>query len=142
MTNRTEQVLRDEGIAIMRRQIGVRTVLVFTALVFASYFGFISPAGCTRYPDSQASAHVGQAVTIVGTVTGTHVTAKGTEFLNFGARYPAQDFTVVIFASSAAKVGDIGRYYGKRVAVTGRVQLYQGKPEIVVNSSTQLEVMR
>ena len=88
--------------------------------------------------DHDVLRHVGERVTVEGVVTGTHVSAKGTEFLNFGDRYPNQDFTVVIFARSAAGIGDIAHFYGKRVDVTGTVELYRGRPEIIVNEPAQI----
>lgn len=92
--------------------------------------------------DRDAMKHVGERVTVEGVVTGTHVSAKGTEFLNFGDPYPNQDFTAVVFARSAASIGDIARYYGKRVDVTGTVALYRGRPEIIVNDPGQIRVGR
>ena len=88
--------------------------------------------------DRDVMKHVGERVTVEGTVTGTHVSAKGTEFLNFGDRYPDQDFTVVIFARSAGAIGDVAKYYGRRIDVAGTIELYRGKPEIVVNAPNQI----
>jgi DNA/RNA endonuclease YhcR with UshA esterase domain len=92
--------------------------------------------------DRDAAKHAGEHVTVEGVVTGTHVSAKGTEFLNFGDHYPNQDFTVVIFARSSASIGDIARYYGKRVDVTGTIALYRGRPEIIVNDPGQIRAGR
>ena len=88
--------------------------------------------------DRDVMKHVGERVTVEGTVTGTHVSARGTEFLNFGDRYPDQDFTVVIFARSASAIGDVAKYYGRRIDVAGTIELYRGKPEIVVSAPTQI----
>jgi DNA/RNA endonuclease YhcR with UshA esterase domain len=92
--------------------------------------------------DRDVMKHVGERVTVEGTVTGTHVSAKGTEFLNFGDRYPDQDFTVVIFARSAGAFGDVAKYYGRRIDVAGTIELYRGKPEIVVSVPNQIRPAR
>ena len=92
--------------------------------------------------DKDVLRHVGQFVTVEGVVTGTHVSTRGTAFLDFGPRYPNQDFTVVVFARSAAALGDVGTYYGRRVDVTGNIELYRGRPEIVIHSASQLRVTR
>ena len=80
-------------------------------------------------------------MTVIGVVTGTHVTAKGTEFLDFGPRYPGEDFTAVIFASSANGFGDVDQYYGKKLALTGRIESYKGRTEIILRSPGQLRVI-
>jgi DNA/RNA endonuclease YhcR with UshA esterase domain len=106
-------------------------------------FGFACSFGAARaavIADTDVSRHVGQPVTVEGVVTGTHVSAKGTEFLDFGPRYPDQDFTVVIFARSSAEIGDIARFYGKRLDVSGTVELYRGRPEIIVRSASQIRI--
>jgi len=92
--------------------------------------------------DREVMKHVGERATVEGTVTGTHVSAKGTAFLNFGDRYPDQDFTVVIFARSAGVVGDVAKYYGRRIDVAGTIELYRGRPEIVVDTSAQIRLAR
>ena len=99
------------------------------------------PARAATISDRDAATHVGEMATVVGIVTGTHVTAKGTEFLDFGGRYPNSDFTVVIFADEASQFRDIAGWYGKKVAVTGRIKLYHGRPEIVVETQGQLHVV-
>jgi len=116
-----------------------RIVSLQWALWFAGSFG---AAHAAVIADKDVSKHVGQPVTVEGVVTGTHVSAKGTEFLDFGPRYPNQDFTVVIFARSSAEIGDIARFYGKRLDVSGTVELYRGRPEIIVSSASQIHVAR
>jgi DNA/RNA endonuclease YhcR with UshA esterase domain len=102
----------------------------------------IAPSSAAIISDRDAKKHVGETLTVEGVVTGTHVSARGTEFLNFGSRYPNQDFTVVIFARSAAGFGDIEKLYGKRVDVTGTIELYRGKPEIVLRSPAQIRTAK
>ena len=87
--------------------------------------------------DPQAASHVGQTVTVEGTVVSVHVTRTGTTFLNFGASYPNQTFTAVIFRSAASRFPNPQQWDGKRVHVTGRVRLYRGRPEIVLDESSQ-----
>jgi DNA/RNA endonuclease YhcR with UshA esterase domain len=116
--------------SLMVRRRCVVLLFAFAAAAGAAQAGVIS--------DRDVLKHVGERVTVEGIVTGTHVSAKGTEFLNFGDRYPNQDFTVVIFARSVASIGDVARLYGKRIDVTGAVELYRGRPEIVVNESSQI----
>jgi hypothetical protein len=87
---------------------------------------------------TDAAAHVGQTATVQGLVASVYVSQKGNAFLNFGAAYPNEVFSGVIFSSSAAQFGDLTRYQGKQVRVTGLIKLYKGKPEIILESPDHL----
>jgi len=91
------------------------------------------------YPSSAAKAHIGEYATIVGSVSGVHVTSKGDTFVNLGAPYPDNDFTAVIFAADADKFGDLESLEGKTVSVTGTIKAFKGKPEIVVQAPELLK---
>ena len=60
-------------------------------------------------------------------------------FLNFSQNWKT-DFTAVIFASDFPKFPPNPEIYykGKRVRVTGRVQEYQGKAEIILRAARQI----
>lgn len=90
-------------------------------------------------PDSAAAQYVGQTVTIEGTVVSVSSARRSpTVFLNFGSAYPNQTFTAVIFASATSHFPNPRQWEGKRVRVTGRVRLYRGRPEIVLDDPSQL----
>jgi DNA/RNA endonuclease YhcR with UshA esterase domain len=90
-------------------------------------------------PDSAAARYVDQTVTVEGTVASVGVSRRSnTTFLNFGAAYPNQTFTTVIFSSAASEFPNPKQWEGKRVRVTGKVRLYRGRPEIVLNEAAQL----
>ena len=63
-----------------------------------------------------------------------------TTFLNFGGRYPNHDFTAVIFRAAESSFPDAQKWLGATLRVTGRVQLYRGKPEIILNDPKQVDV--
>jgi DNA/RNA endonuclease YhcR with UshA esterase domain len=73
-------------------------------------------------------------------VDGFHQSGKGNIFLNMGGKYPNQAFTAFIPAGSASQFPNAQQYDGKTVAVTGKIQLYKGKPEIILNSPSQISV--
>jgi len=72
----------------------------------------------------------------------THRTEKAC-FLNFHPEWQ-HTFTAVIFASrfDAFPPKPEEHYRGKTVRVTGLVRDYEGKPEIVLESPDQIEVIR
>jgi DNA/RNA endonuclease YhcR with UshA esterase domain len=90
----------------------------------------------------EASKHVDENVTICGLVVSAHFAnrTKGQPtFLNLGKPYPDQVFTAVIWGSDRSKFGSPETSLnGRQVCVTGHIQLYRGKPEIVVRDTNQL----
>lgn len=91
--------------------------------------------------DNEAGEHVGQRVFVEGTVAAVFTSRSGNTFLNFGATYPNQDFSAVIFAENSGSFHDIQQLQGKRVEVSGVVRVYRGKPEIILRSTQQLHVL-
>lgn len=91
-----------------------------------------------NYTAAEAAKHVGETATITDRVDGVHKSGKGNIFLNMGGKYPNQAFTAFIPSASASKFTNAKQYEGATVAVTGRIVLYHGKPEIVVNSASQV----
>lgn len=72
--------------------------------------------------------YINQYVTVAGAVYG--VKDMGSLVLvNVGAAYPNQLLTVVLRDDAKSLAGSLD---GKNIAVTGDVELYKGKPEIVV----------
>jgi DNA/RNA endonuclease YhcR with UshA esterase domain len=102
------------------------------------------------YPDQQAVSYldsgkyVGQIKTVEGTIVKTDHSISNTIFLYFHDPYKGY-FVVVIYSSDFSKfkftpnTPDVF-YHGKEVRVTGKIQLYQNAPEIVVRDPSQIEV--
>ena len=90
----------------------------------------------------EASKHVDENGTVCGLVASAHFAnrTKGQPtFLNLGKPYPDQVFTAVIWGSDRSKFGSPETSLnGKQICVTGRIQLYRSKPEIVVHDTNQL----
>jgi len=99
----------------------------------------LSAKDTATYPSAAAKAHVGEYATVVGKVSGVHVTGKGDTFVNLGAPYPDHDFTAVIFAADADKFGDLEPLEGQTVSVTGTIKEFKGKPEIIVSAPELLK---
>ena len=88
-----------------------------------------------------AAKYYGQQKTVEGTVVVTRNTGKVC-FLNFSQNWKTE-FTAVIFASDFPKFPSSPEsfYRGQMVRVTGRVQEYQGKPEIILRTASQIVVV-
>jgi hypothetical protein len=92
------------------------------------------------YSDREAAAHVGETATVVGVVVSVHRSKAGNVFLNFGADYPNQVFSGAVLNPRDPKLEHLEGLAGKRVAVTGLIQLYKGRPEIVIQQVEQIQV--
>jgi len=89
----------------------------------------------------QASNYAGQSKTVEGTVVRTYTSSKGNVFLDFHDPYQGY-FDAVIFSNDVANFhfNPASFYLNKEVRITGTIQMYQGAPEIIVHSPSQIEV--
>ena len=92
-------------------------------------------------PISRAAEHVGETMTVEGRVADVFTSNKGNTFLNFGARYPNQTFSAVIFVREASLFVNVHALDGKTVRVSGRITLYEGKPQIILKDASQLKAL-
>jgi DNA/RNA endonuclease YhcR with UshA esterase domain len=90
------------------------------------------------YTAVEAIKHIGENATVTDRVDGVHQSGKGNIFLNMGGKYPNPAFTAFIPAKSARQFRSPREYEGKTVSVSGKITLYQGKPEIIVTSPSQI----
>lgn len=88
----------------------------------------------------QAVQFVGDSVTVEGVVSQVSTSRGGTTFINFGGRYPNHVFYGVIFKNSAGLFPKVHGLEGQAVAISGKIKLYKGKPQIILNSSGQVEL--
>jgi DNA/RNA endonuclease YhcR with UshA esterase domain len=115
--------------------------VLFAALIC----GFWWMAGTIRaetiIADAEALKHVGQNVTVEGTITKVFKSRNGNTFLNFGGDYPDVTFVVWI-PQDAQEAADpsLTNLQGKKVKIAGTIQLYRGKPEIKVSTKEQIVV--
>ena len=112
-----------------------KTLLALFAVVCAAS---IIIAQTSNYTAVEAAKHVGETATITDRVDGVHQSGKGNIFLNMGGKYPNQAFTAFVPSSSATQFSQPQQYEGRTVSVSGKITLYHGKPEIIVNSRSQI----
>ncbi len=94
-------------------------------------------------PSSQAKDHIGDTLTVCGKVADArHLdTGSGPTFLNFDKPFPDHTFTAFIAGDNRAKFGTPEKeYLEKDICVTGKIQEYNGKPEIVLTEPQQVKV--
>ena len=115
-------------------------------LIKALLVGLVSIAYAqeTIAPENGAK-FIGQQKTLCGTVASAHYATRSKgqpTFLNLNKPYPNQVFTVLIWGSDRGKFDKPPEslYSGKEICVTGMIQSYQGRPEIVVKEPAQITV--
>jgi len=112
-----------------------KTLLVLFAVACAAS---VTIAQISNYTAAEAGKHVGEIATITDKVDGVHQSGKGNIFLNLGGKNPNQIVTVFIPAASVGDFPNPQQYEGKTVAVSGKITLYQGKPEIIMTNVSQI----
>ena len=115
--------------------------LIFVFLICASASiaqqEYINPIDAHKY--------IGMEKTVCGTVASATyaVRTKGRPtFLNLDQPYPNQIFTVVIWGPDRNNFKNPPETFfrGKTICVTGIIESYRGKPEIIVRSPDQITV--
>ncbi len=95
-------------------------------------------------PATAAADHIGETVTVCGkVVSGRYLSRSRSRltFLNFEKAYPHQVFTVVIPGTDRHKFDHPEKKYsGQTICVTGRIQRYQGRPQMVVTDPRQIKI--
>jgi len=96
-------------------------------------------------PLDSVQFYEGKQITVCAKVMDTYVskTNERTTFVNFGKPYPKSIFTVVIFEDDLSNFKYTPSVYlkEKNVCVTGKVKIYNGKPEIIVSKEEQIKVL-
>ena len=114
-------------------------------LVLSLLGGFPALAQQNTIATSGAGQFVGKRATVCGIVA-TAVFAKRNmgqpTFLDLDRPHPHQIFTAVIWGSDRNKLRGAPEtaYRGRWVCVTGLVEAYQGRPEIIVRNLAQIAV--
>jgi hypothetical protein len=88
----------------------------------------------------------GEFVSVTGTIVAAHIARSGkVRYLDFDRDY-RKSLALVIFTKDLpafeSSVGEpTAAYLGRKVRASGRVTLYQGRPEIILAEPEQLEVL-
>jgi micrococcal nuclease len=90
----------------------------------------------------EAKNYYGKEMIIEGKIANTYRSKTNTVFLNFEKSYPNHCFTAVIFKSDQVNFSSAPeKYYANKVVrLRGEIKEYQGKPEIILKTPSQIEV--
>lgn len=92
----------------------------------------------------QARLYEGDVISVCGTVVATKFSQKsGATFLNMDKKFPNQIFSVSIWKDNRSNFSYPPEEYllGKKICVTGKVSMYQGKPTMNIKDQSKVTVM-
>lgn len=119
-----------------------KSIVLFTLTLFVCQFAWASrPSGIAA---KHAFKRIGDRTTVCGEVArANYRKGSGREptFLNMADTYPKQPFTVVIWGESRDQFDyPPESLNGKFICVTGVIETYRGKPQIIADSQKQIWV--
>jgi DNA/RNA endonuclease YhcR with UshA esterase domain len=91
-----------------------------------------------EYTPAEAPRHIGETASVTGAVKQVYQTQGGSIFLDLGAIHPHNPFTVFIPRSAAEKFSNFKDFDGMVITVSGQIQEYNNKAEIVVTDPSQI----
>jgi hypothetical protein len=110
----------------------ILSICALTAKAQTNSLPMISALDATNYIDQE----------VVVTDRVAQVAFRATVVLmNLNKKYPESPLTCVVRNQETNKFPDLGAYFGRRLEVTGRIINFQGRPEIILTSSTQIKLL-
>ncbi len=116
-----------------------RSLFTLIIIIVATYA--TSSASADKITPAQAKDYIGKHATVCGVVASANFAARSRRqptFLNLDKPSPDHIFTAVIWIEDRPKFGKPETLKGRRVCVSGLVEVYQGKPQIVLQDAEQL----
>ncbi|GEO08319.1 hypothetical protein [Segetibacter aerophilus] len=113
----------------------MKKLLLITSFAFTASVSFAQ----TKISVDSVKAYIGKTVTVCSRVYGVKELEK-VNFVNIGGAYPNSPLTVVIFAKDKNAFKSLPEYDNKNVCVTGKVEDYKGKPQIVITKPDEIVV--
>ena len=89
---------------------------------------------------AEAKESVGKYGTVVAKVVQVRAQEKMTH-INFEKPYPYHTFTAIVFASRTNLFPDLEKLVSKTVEVSGKIEEYNGKPQMILLTKNQLKVI-
>ena len=117
----------------------MKACLYFASLLF-SLFCALDIASAETTPEESINK-LGKFATVEGLLSEVAVN-DGRIFLNFGGKFPDHIFVAMATVDSAKEfdLAKLKALEGKKVTVSGRIQLYQGKPAIMLTRRGQVSL--
>lgn len=128
------------------KAIRLAVLFLFTILLVNSY------AQNTTKPDSvkavkiiktdSVKAYVGKEVIVKGTVSEVTILKSGLTYLNIDGKFPDNKFTALVFKRDAEPFGDLKVWEKKKVELTGKIDDYKGKAQMILTKPDQIKAVK
>ena len=122
----------------------MKMVILLSAFLVVPGLSVIAQETKTNVPAKIAAAlakeHIGAEKIVTGKIVEGNKAEKLVR-LNLDKPFPHQSFTAVIFATKTNLFEDLDKLKGKQVEITGKISDYNGRPQIVLNSTNQLKIV-
>jgi hypothetical protein len=105
--------------------------------ILAAMLVMATPAFADTIAPEDAAAHLGQTITVEGR-TAVRADKSGITYLDMGGVFPHNSFMAAIFGANVGLFPNLASYDGKVLDITGTVQQYQGRAEIILTSPSQV----
>lgn len=84
---------------------------------------------------------IGDSLNVTGYVAEVYLSDK-VAYLNMENKFPKNIFSCAIFSAKLYEFGDLSRFKGKNIEVTGRVITFKNKIQIILNSKEQIKIIQ
>jgi hypothetical protein len=111
----------------------MRTIMAAALILFA-----VQAFGTDCVPFAEARQHIGKTQCIRGTVLHVQDGGDGVTLLDFCEDHETCPFTVVVFPGDLKQVGDVRRLTGRAIEISGTVEEYDERAEIILRHPRQL----
>ncbi len=88
----------------------------------------------------EATNFLNKTMIVTGKVARVSIRPK-IVYIDIDQSYPNSPFNGIVFPSATNQFPELNKLKGKNVEISGKIAEYQGKPQIVLNSSNQLHVV-
>jgi hypothetical protein len=88
----------------------------------------------------EVKSRIGDSLIIKGFIADIYLSDKAA-YLNFEEKFPKNIFSCVIFENKFAEFGDLSKYKNRVVEVTGKITSFKNKPQVILFSKEQLNIL-
>lgn len=89
----------------------------------------------------EVKLHIGDSLIIKGYVADIYLSDK-VAYLNFENKFPNNVFACAIFSGKFDEFGDLSKYKNKNVELTGKISTYKSKPQVILESKSQIKIIQ
>jgi hypothetical protein len=118
----------------------LKRICILSAIASVGFYSIaaVLAKDLPEYTPAEAAKHSGERAMVIGKIEDVHRAQGGSIFLNMGGRHPNENFTAFIPSKYADKFSDAEKYDGAVVSVSGKIDMHEGKPQIIVSEPSQI----